>query len=56
MQKTFAFYKTTCPFRVGTMIEIPRACLTAESIALLVDFMSFGTNGAFLCGGVLMGV
>ncbi len=29
---------------VGTMIEVPRAALTADEIAKEVDFMSFGTN------------
>ena len=29
---------------VGTMIEIPRACLTADEIANEADFFSFGTN------------
>ncbi len=29
---------------VGTMIEIPRACLTADQIAEEADFFSFGTN------------
>ena len=29
---------------VGTMIEIPRACLTADEIAEVADFFSFGTN------------
>ena len=29
---------------VGTMIEIPRACLTADEIAEEADFFSFGTN------------
>ena len=29
---------------VGTMIELPRACLTADSIAEVADFFSFGTN------------
>jgi len=29
---------------VGTMIEIPRACLTAEEIAKEAEFFSFGTN------------
>ena len=32
----------TCP--VGTMIEVPRAALTAEDIAHHADFLSFGTN------------
>ena len=31
-------------YLVGTMIEIPRACLSAESIALEAEFFSFGTN------------
>jgi pyruvate,orthophosphate dikinase len=29
---------------VGTMIEIPRACLTADQVAEAADFFSFGTN------------
>lgn len=29
---------------VGTMIEIPRACLTADKIASVAQFFSFGTN------------
>lgn len=31
-------------YTVGTMIEIPRACLTADEIATEADFFSFGTN------------
>ncbi len=31
-------------YRVGTMIELPRACLTADEIAEYAEFMSFGTN------------
>lgn len=31
-------------FLVGTMIEIPRACLIADKLAPLCDFFSFGTN------------
>ncbi|MFH1470180.1 MAG: pyruvate, phosphate dikinase, partial [Candidatus Micrarchaeota archaeon] len=31
-------------YSVGTMIEIPRAALTAEKIAKIADFFSFGTN------------
>ena len=30
--------------KIGTMIEIPRACLTADEIAVEADFFSFGTN------------
>ncbi|PTM59465.1 pyruvate, phosphate dikinase [Desmospora activa] len=32
------------PFTVGTMIEVPRAALTAGEIATAADFFSFGTN------------
>ena len=32
------------PHRVGTMIEVPRAALTAHQIASEADFFSFGTN------------
>lgn len=31
-------------FRVGTMIEVPRAALTADEIAMEAEFFSFGTN------------
>ncbi|NLP48317.1 MAG: pyruvate, phosphate dikinase [Clostridiales bacterium] len=31
-------------YLVGTMIEIPRACLTADAVAKEADFFSFGTN------------
>ncbi len=31
-------------YRVGTMIELPRACLLADEIAKEADFFSFGTN------------
>ena len=32
------------PYRVGTMIEVPRAAITAGDIAETADFFSFGTN------------
>jgi len=32
------------PYKVGTMIEIPRAALTADEIATHAEFFSFGTN------------
>ena len=32
------------PFKVGTMIEIPRAALTADYIAKKAEYFSFGTN------------
>ncbi len=36
-----------CPnlhYKIGTMIELPRACLTADEIAREAEFFSFGTN------------
>jgi pyruvate,orthophosphate dikinase len=35
---------TTIEYSIGTMIELPRAALTADSIAEAADFFSFGTN------------
>ncbi|MGB5105310.1 MAG: pyruvate, phosphate dikinase [Candidatus Zixiibacteriota bacterium] len=37
-------HKVEIPFLVGTMIEIPRAAVTADEIAKDADFFSFGTN------------
>ena len=34
----------TVPYEIGTMIELPRACLVADRIARYTDFFSFGTN------------
>jgi pyruvate,orthophosphate dikinase len=34
----------TIDYHVGTMIEVPRAALTADAIAEHADFLSFGTN------------
>ncbi len=31
-------------YRIGTMIELPRACVVADELALYADFFSFGTN------------
>ncbi len=36
--------QTTVDYKFGTMIEIPRACLTADEIAEHAEFFSFGTN------------
>ncbi|MDB5055152.1 MAG: pyruvate phosphate dikinase [Bacilli bacterium] len=36
--------KKNCSYKVGTMIEVPRAALTARQIAQYADFFSFGTN------------
>jgi pyruvate,orthophosphate dikinase len=37
-------YKPRLDIKIGTMIEIPRAALTADEIAEHADFFSFGTN------------
>jgi pyruvate,orthophosphate dikinase len=36
--------KTEIPYLVGTMIEVPRAAVTADEIAAEAEFFSFGTN------------
>ena len=43
-QKVFAERGETVAYKVGTMIEIPRAALIADEIAEYADFFSFGTN------------
>jgi pyruvate, orthophosphate dikinase len=37
-------YNTKITYTVGTMIELPRAAITADEIATQADFYSFGTN------------
>jgi pyruvate,orthophosphate dikinase len=32
------------PYRIGTMIELPRACVVADELAAYAEFFSFGTN------------
>ncbi|MHB0976281.1 MAG: pyruvate, phosphate dikinase [Candidatus Aquicultorales bacterium] len=32
------------PYKIGTMIELPRAAVTADEIGAVADFFSFGTN------------
>ena len=39
-----AKYNTTVEYKVGTMIEIPRAALFADEMAKEAEFFSFGTN------------
>lgn len=43
-KELFAKEGVEIPFRVGTMIEIPRAALTADHIAQKAEYFSFGTN------------
>ena len=42
--KVFAETGTKVEYLVGTMIEVPRACVTADEIAETAEFFSFGTN------------
>src|SRR5207253_136210 len=42
--KVFAEKGITVPYLVGTMIELPRACIVADQIAKEAEFFSFGTN------------
>jgi pyruvate, orthophosphate dikinase len=42
--KLFQERGSSIEFKVGTMIEIPRAALTADRIATKAEFFSFGTN------------
>lgn len=43
-QKLFEEEGVTIDFKIGTMIEIPRAALTADYIAKKAEYFSFGTN------------
>ncbi|MSR61077.1 MAG: pyruvate, phosphate dikinase [Planctomycetes bacterium] len=43
-EQVFAEKKLRLPYLVGTMIELPRAALTAGEIAQVAEFFSFGTN------------
>jgi pyruvate, orthophosphate dikinase len=43
-KKVFAEKGVTVPYLVGTMIELPRACVVADEIAKEAQFFSFGTN------------
>ena len=42
--KVFEERGESVAYKVGTMIEVPRAALTADQIATVADFFSFGTN------------
>ncbi|MCD6365956.1 MAG: pyruvate, phosphate dikinase, partial [Bacteroidales bacterium] len=44
VEKVFEEYGDTIDYLVGTMIEVPRAALTADEIAKHAEFFSFGTN------------
>jgi pyruvate,orthophosphate dikinase len=44
IKKVFSEQNDSVEYKIGTMIEIPRAALTAHRIAEEADFFSFGTN------------
>ena len=44
VDRVFAEERIQVPVLIGTMIEVPRACTVADSIAHHADFFSFGTN------------
>ncbi len=44
IEKVFAENNDSIEYKIGTMIEIPRAAITAHKIAAEADFFSFGTN------------
>jgi len=44
VQKVFDEKSASIEYLVGTMIEIPRAALTADKVAEVAEFFSFGTN------------
>jgi len=44
INKVFAEKGTKVEYMIGTMIEVPRAALTADKVAEIAEFFSFGTN------------
>ena len=42
--QVFSEKNTEIKYKVGTMLELPRACITANEIADVAEFFSFGTN------------
>ncbi len=44
IEKVFKEKKAKIKYMIGTMIEVPRAALTADEIATEAEFFSFGTN------------
>jgi pyruvate,orthophosphate dikinase len=43
-QEVFEAEGISLPYKIGTMMETPRACLIAQELASQVDFFSYGTN------------
>ncbi len=44
IKEVFKKYKVKVDYKIGTMIEVPRAALTADEVAKEAEFFSFGTN------------
>jgi pyruvate, orthophosphate dikinase len=44
IEEAFKKHGTKVDYQIGTMIEIPRACVVADTIAEEAEFFSFGTN------------
>jgi pyruvate, orthophosphate dikinase len=44
IKRAFQKFDKTIKYKIGTMIELPRAAITADQIAPYADFFSFGTN------------
>jgi pyruvate,orthophosphate dikinase len=44
IQEIFVRYQKKVPYKIGMMLETPRACLMTKELAPLADFFSFGTN------------
>ena len=44
VEEVIARKKVKLDYKIGTMIEIPRAALTADKVARVAEFFSFGTN------------
>ncbi|MCO4753893.1 MAG: pyruvate, phosphate dikinase [Bacteriovoracaceae bacterium] len=44
IKDTFAKKNKEIKYKLGTMLELPRACITADEVAKSAEFFSFGTN------------
>ncbi len=44
IDEVFQEKESKIEFKLGTMLELPRACITADKVAKSADFFSFGTN------------
>ena len=44
INQVFEERNNTCKYMIGTMLEVPRAAITADEIATEAEFFSFGTN------------